>query len=116
VLGGLHQSVPRVELSHRFGVGWRPIHHGLADIAGVPQELLDVCSKRTTEIDDALAVKLEGFRGREGREPSRWERLAITRETSADTRSRKSGHGAAELRHDGAAKPSASAGPATRAR
>ena len=44
-----------------------------------------------------MAAKLDEFRQREGREPSRFERAALEREASADTRSRKSGHGAADL-------------------
>ena len=77
----------RAELTHRFGVEWRPIVNGQAEIAGVPDELLTVFSKRTADIDKALADKLDHFRQREGREPSRWERAALTREASADTRS-----------------------------
>ncbi len=97
MLGGLYQSVLRAELTHRFGVEWRPIVNGQAEIAGVPDELLAVFSKRSGDIDVALAAKVDEFRHREGREPSRWERAAMTREASADTRSRKSGHGAADL-------------------
>jgi len=81
----------------RFGVEWRPIVHGQAEIAGIPDELLAGFSKRTADIDQALADKLDDFRQREGRDPSRWERAALTREASADTRSRKSGNGAADL-------------------
>jgi conjugative relaxase-like TrwC/TraI family protein len=97
MLGGLYQSVLRAELTHRFGVDWQRIVNGQAEIAGIPDELLAVFSKRTVDIDVALADKLDDFRHREGREPSRWERAALTREASADTRSRKSGHGAADL-------------------
>ena len=97
MLGGLYQSVLRAELTHRFGVEWRPIVNGQAEIAGVPDELMAVFSKRSGDIDVALAAKVEAFRRREGREPSRWERAALTREAAADTRSRKSGHGAADL-------------------
>ena len=97
MLGGLYQSVLRAELTHRLGVDWRPIVNGQAEIAGIPDELLAVFSKRSADIDAALADKLDDFRQREGREPSRWERAALTREASADTRSRKSGHGAADL-------------------
>jgi conjugative relaxase-like TrwC/TraI family protein len=97
VLGGLYQSVLRAELTHRLGIDWRPIVNGQAEIAGIPDELLAVFSKRTADIDQALAGKLDDFRQREGREPSRWERAALTREASADTRSRKSGHGATDL-------------------
>jgi conjugative relaxase-like TrwC/TraI family protein len=97
MLGGLYQSVLRAELTHRFGIGWGPISHGQADIAGIPHQLLGVFSKRSAEIDAALAAKLDEFRARQGREPSRGERAAMCREASADTRARKSGHGAADL-------------------
>jgi conjugative relaxase-like TrwC/TraI family protein len=96
-LGGLYQSVLRAELTHRLGLEWRPIVNGQAEIAGVPDELLVLFSKRSSDIDHALADKLDDFRRREGREPSRWERAALTREASADTRSRKTGNGAADL-------------------
>lgn len=96
-LGGIYQSVLRNELTHRLGVEWRPIVNGQAEIAGVPDELLAMFSKRSADIDTALGDKLDDFRQREGREPSRWERAALTREASADTRSRKTGNGAADL-------------------
>jgi conjugative relaxase-like TrwC/TraI family protein len=97
MLGGVYQSVLRAELTNRFGVERRPIVNGQAEIAGVPDELLGVFSKRSADIDAALTDKLDDFRHREGREPSRWERAALSREASVDTRSRKSGHGAADL-------------------
>jgi conjugative relaxase-like TrwC/TraI family protein len=97
MLGGLYQSVLRAELTHRFGVEWGPIVNGQAEIAGVPDKLLDVFSKRSAAISVAMTAKLDEFRQREGREPSRFERAALEREASADTRSRKSGHGAADL-------------------
>ena len=56
-----------------------------------------VFSKRAAAIDDAMAVKLDEFRHREGREPSPKERAALEREASADTRGRKSGLGVADL-------------------
>ncbi len=97
MLGGLYQSVLRSELTHRFGVGWGPIVNGQAEIAGMPKDLLAVFSKRAADIDVALDVKVDEFRQREGREPSGRERAAMTREAAADTRGRKSGHGAADL-------------------
>ena len=51
MLGGLYQSVLRAELTHRLGVDWRPIVNGQAEIAGIPDELLAVFSKRTADID-----------------------------------------------------------------
>jgi conjugative relaxase-like TrwC/TraI family protein len=85
-LGGLYQSVLRAELTHGYGVAWRPIVNGQAEIAGMPRELLDAFSKRTAQVDSLLATKVNEFRDREGRDPSRWERAALTREAAADSR------------------------------
>ena len=51
MLGGLYQSVLRAELTHRLGVDWQQICNGQAEIAGIPDELLAVFSKRTVDID-----------------------------------------------------------------
>lgn len=88
-LGGLYQSVLRAELTSRYGVTWGPIEKGQAEILGMPKELLDAFSKRTAQVDAALADKVKDFRDREGRDPTRWERAALTREASEDTRARK---------------------------
>jgi conjugative relaxase-like TrwC/TraI family protein len=98
MLGGLYQSVLRAELTHRYGVGWEPIVNGQAEIVGVPRQLLDVFSKRTDQVDAALAAKVEEFHAREGRDPTRWERAALCREASADTRAHKTGQGVSDLR------------------
>ncbi len=97
MLGGLYQSVLRSELVDRLGVAWGPIVNGQAEIAGMPAELLETFSKRSSQVDVALAVKLEVFRDREGRDPTRWERAALTREASADTRGHKTGNGVTDL-------------------
>jgi conjugative relaxase-like TrwC/TraI family protein len=88
-LGGLYQSVLRAELTSRYGVAWGPIEKGQAEIVGMPKELLDAFSKRTAQVDAALADKITDFREREGRDPTRWERAALTREASEDTRAKK---------------------------
>ncbi len=97
MLGGLYQSVLRSELVDRLGVAWGPIVNGQAEIAGLSDELLETFSKRSSQVDAALTVKLEVFCDREGRDPTRWERAALTREASADTRGHKTGNGAADL-------------------
>ena len=97
MLGGLYQSALRSELVDRFGVAWGPITNAQAEIDGVPADLLAVFSKRTSEVEAALAGKVAEFRSREGRDPSRWERAALTREASADTRAKKSGTGVTDL-------------------
>ncbi|MDQ3384981.1 MAG: relaxase domain-containing protein, partial [Actinomycetota bacterium] len=88
-LGGLYQSVLRAELTHRYGVAWEPTVNGQAEIVGMPKVLLDAFSKRTAQVDAALAAKVREFREREGRDPTRWERAALTREASQDTRATK---------------------------
>jgi conjugative relaxase-like TrwC/TraI family protein len=100
MLGGLYQSVLRAEPTHRYGVGCEAIVNGQAELAGAPAELVEVFSKRTVQVDAALAVKVEEFRAHQGRDPTRWERAALCREASADTRraqdvsvSRICGHG-----------------------
>lgn len=96
-LGGLYQSVLRAELAHRYGIAWGPIVNGQAEIAGTPLELLEAFSKRTAQVEALLERRVDAFREREGRDPTRWERAAIAREASKDSRARKSGAAVAEL-------------------
>ena len=112
MLGGLYQSVLRAELTHRYGVAWEPIVNGQAEIAGMPAELLAVFSKRTAQVDAALAVKVDEFREREGRDPTRWERAALSREAAGrhpGPQDRPRCRGSA--RHGGRPRPPTSAGP-----
>ncbi len=95
-LGGLYQSMLRAELTHRYGVAWGPVENSQAEITGIPRELLDAFSKRTAQVDAALADQVREFRDRQGRDPSRWERAALTREAAEDTRAAKT-HTSADL-------------------
>ncbi|MDJ0769259.1 MAG: MobF family relaxase, partial [Ilumatobacter sp.] len=52
--GALYQTVLRDELSRRLGVEWRPARNDMADIAGVPDRVLELFSKRRHEIEDEL--------------------------------------------------------------
>jgi conjugative relaxase-like TrwC/TraI family protein len=96
-LGGLYQSVLRAELTHRFGVAWGPVTDGQAELAGLPAELLGVFSKRTMQVGDAVTVALAEFRDREGRDPTRRERAALTRRAAQDSRATKTHLSPAEL-------------------
>jgi conjugative relaxase-like TrwC/TraI family protein len=96
--GGLYQSVLRSELTAKFGVGWEPIVNGQAEITGLDPYLLAVFSKRAAQVDVETDARVEEFEAREGRAPSRFERAAIEREAAADTRVKKTGTAAAELR------------------
>ena len=97
-LGGIYQSALRTELTHRYGVEWGPIADGQAELAAMPDELLDAFSKRARQVEHLLELKLMGFRETEGRDPTRWERAAITREAAADSRQDKSGAPVTDLR------------------
>ncbi len=96
--GGLYQSVLRSELTAKFGVGWEAIVNGQAEIAGLDPNLLAAFSKRAAQVDVETDARVEEFEAREGRQPSRFERAAIEREAAADTRVKKTGAAAAELR------------------
>jgi len=90
--------VLRAELTHRYGVAFEPIVNGQAEIAGVPAELLAVFSKRTAEIDTVMADRVAEFYRREGCDPTRQELAAMQRQAAADSRARKTGRTAEEMR------------------
>jgi conjugative relaxase-like TrwC/TraI family protein len=96
-LGGLYQSVLRAELTHRYGVAWQPIVKGQAEIEGMPEELIKAFSKRTEQVKAELEAKVSEFREREGRDPTKWERAALTREAAQDSRANKTHASTADL-------------------
>jgi conjugative relaxase-like TrwC/TraI family protein len=97
-LGGLYQSVLRAELTARYGFAFGPIVNGQAEIAGVPRELIEVFSKRAAQVAEALELKLADFWVREQRDPDPIEHAALERQAAVDTRVRKSGLPAQDLR------------------
>ena len=97
-LGGLYQSVLRAELTARYGVAFGEIVKGQAEIAGMPDGLLEEFSKRTVQVERAYQRLLADFYAREGRDPISKEDGAMRRQAAADTRGHKSGHGAGDLR------------------
>jgi conjugative relaxase-like TrwC/TraI family protein len=48
--GYLYQAVLRRELTERLGLHWTPVEHGVADVVGVPREVIEHFSKRRAEI------------------------------------------------------------------
>jgi conjugative relaxase-like TrwC/TraI family protein len=97
-LGGLYQSVLRAELTARYGVVFGEIVKGQAEIAGMPDGLLEEFSKRSVQVERAYQRLLADFYAREGRDPISKEDGAMRRQAAADTRGHKSGHGAGDLR------------------
>jgi hypothetical protein len=52
--GFVYQAVLRGELTRTLGVTWGPVRNGQADIAGLPQPLLRLFSKRRVQIEAQL--------------------------------------------------------------
>lgn len=96
--GYFYQSVLRAALTARYGVAFDPIVNGQAEIAGVPTELLHQFSKRAHDIAIEMDHRVAEFIERTGHEPSHREFSAMEREASGDTRARKTGLGADQLR------------------
>jgi conjugative relaxase-like TrwC/TraI family protein len=53
--GYLYESQLRTELTRRVGVEWGTVHNGIADVAGIPSEVLRAFSQRRQEIEARLA-------------------------------------------------------------
>src|SRR5207237_6253371 len=53
--GYLYQAVLRRELTERLGLEWLPVQRGVADVRGVPREVIAHFSKRRTQILEHMA-------------------------------------------------------------
>lgn len=88
-LSALYHAALRSELTARLGVRWHEPANGIAEIAGVPEELLAAFSTRTKDIDRRLEDKLDRFEEAFGREPTPRERWRLEREAVTDSRPAK---------------------------
>ncbi len=50
--GYLHEAVLRHELTERLGVGWQPVHNGMADIAGFTRPQIEAFSRRRHQLEE----------------------------------------------------------------
>ena len=57
--GAVYQSHLRAEITDRLGLEWTTPRNGLAELAGVPAEVLRAFSRRRTEIEAVLAARGE---------------------------------------------------------
>jgi conjugative relaxase-like TrwC/TraI family protein len=53
--GYLYEARLRAELTRSLGVAWTPVKRGIADVEGVPVEVLRAFSRRRVEIEEELA-------------------------------------------------------------
>ncbi|HVV35188.1 MAG TPA: MobF family relaxase [Acidimicrobiales bacterium] len=98
-LSALYHAGLRAELTRRLRVEWRDPVNGIAEMAGVPDEVLDRFSRRAGDVEARLQVKLDRFRETLSREPMARERWRLEREAVVDSRpSKPKGRAANELR------------------
>jgi conjugative relaxase-like TrwC/TraI family protein len=88
-VSAVYHACLRAELTRRLGVEWETPEHGIAEIAGIPKEVLGEFSRRSDDIERRLKVKLERFRSDLGREPTVKERWRLEREAVLDSRPAK---------------------------
>lgn len=88
-LSAIYHAGLRAELTDRLGVAWQAPEHGIAEIRGVPDELLSEFSTRTAEMRRRVDAKLDRFIDTMGRDPAPRERWRLEREASVDSRPSK---------------------------
>jgi conjugative relaxase-like TrwC/TraI family protein len=100
-LSALYHAGLRAELTRRLGVQWRPPEHGIAEVAGIDEAVLEAFSQRSHDMQRRLDEKLARFRTDMGREPTEKERWKLEREAVLDSRPAKP-HGPTlpELHHE----------------
>ncbi|MGH9188925.1 MAG: MobF family relaxase [Acidimicrobiales bacterium] len=82
-IGWIYAAALRAELATRLGLSWGPVTEGHADIVGVPDILLQEFSKRSGQVEAALAERLAAWvEAHDGAEPDpriiyRLERTAV---------------------------------------
>jgi len=82
-IGWIYAAALRAELTTRLGLGWGPVTEGHGDIVGVPASLLTEFSKRSEQVEAALAERLAAWvDAHDGAEPDprtiyRLERMAV---------------------------------------
>ena len=88
-VSSIYHSVLRSELTNSLGVEWREAGHGIGEIEGVPDRVLDEFSVRTGQMQHRLDVKLDRFEATYERAPNEKERWKLEREAAVDSRPAK---------------------------
>ena len=85
--GAVYQAALRAELTGRLGVGWTQVSRdGQAEIAGVPDRLLRMWSKRTVQVQAEAGPVIARYEDTLGRPLSSAERTAVTKVAVLKTR------------------------------
>ncbi|MCP3913848.1 MAG: relaxase domain-containing protein [Actinomycetia bacterium] len=88
-LSAVYHSTLRSELTSRLGVGWQEPVNGIAEMAGVPETVLEEFSTRTTGVQRRIDKKLDRFTDTFDRDPTPRERWRLEREAVIDSRPAK---------------------------
>jgi len=85
--GAIYQAALRAELTGRLGVGWTQVSRdGQAEIAGIPNRLIRVWSKRTVQVQAEAGPVIARYEDTLGRPLSSAERTAVTKVAVLKTR------------------------------
>jgi len=85
--GAVYQAALRAELTGHLGVGWTQVSRdGQAEIAGVPDRLLRLWSKRTAQVLAEAGPVIARYEDQLGRPLSSAERTAVTKVAVLKTR------------------------------
>ena len=100
-VSAIYHATMRSQLTARLGVEWEPVVNGIAEIAHVPQAVLEEFSARTAHVQRRIDEKLDRFTDTFDRDPTPRERWRLEREAVIDSRPPKSHDvNAASLRRD----------------
>lgn len=88
-VSALYHANLRSELTGRLGVEWRQPENGIAEMDGIPDEVLAEFSQRTRDVNRRITEKLERFRQTRRRDPTAKERWRLEREAVLDSRPAK---------------------------
>ncbi len=88
-LSAIYHATLRSELTARLGVAWHPVVNGIAEIADVPDRVLEEFSSRTADVQRRVDEKLDRFCDTFDRDPTPRERWRLEREAVVDSRPAK---------------------------
>lgn len=100
-VSAIYHATLRSELSQRLGVEWEPVENGIAEIAHMPDGVLEEFKSRTADVQRRVDEKLDRFVDTFDRGPTQRERWRLEREAVLDSRPPKShGTDAADLHRE----------------
>ncbi|MCP3860134.1 MAG: relaxase domain-containing protein, partial [Phycisphaeraceae bacterium] len=100
-LSAIYHCTLRSELTSRLGVDWQPVVNGIAEIAGMNDDVLEEFSARTAGVQRRIDEKLDRFIETFERDPTPRERWRLEREAVIDSHPPKAHDIDAATLHDG---------------